>query len=83
LILPIPTEIVVEVGIEPGDEFMVEAMNGTLAFWPFEPQPTEFDSPRGFIVGEGSQRYFQLYRGMAMPAGPDPVPREPLDDWDF
>ena len=87
--LTIPTDIAARVGIELGDRYMVEAVDGVLIYRPVElegPADPEHEyvpgGPRGYFVGEGSQRYFQLYRGATVPAGPDPSPAPPID-WDF
>jgi antitoxin component of MazEF toxin-antitoxin module len=87
--LTIPAKIASAAAIEPGDQFMVEVVDGALVYRPVEISgPADRDheyvpgGPRGYFVGEGKERYFQLYRGAAIIAGPDPVERLPID-WDF
>ncbi len=82
--LTVPAEIVAAAGIELGDQYTVYALDGTLIYRRVleEARPLEPGSPRGQFVGEGCNRYFELYPGAAVPAGPDPAPREPID-WDF
>ena len=53
--------------IEPGDQFMVEVVGGALIYrrvelsGPADPITTTTGGPRGYFVGEGKDRYFQLY----------------------
>lgn len=75
--LTVPAEIVAEAGIELGDQYMVEAIDGDLIY-----RRVDGDRPRGRIIGEGAQRYLEIPRGGLIPAGPDPVERPPID-WDF
>lgn len=76
--LTVPAEIAAAVGIETGDHYTVEASDGVLIY-----RRMDADRPRGYFVGEGCQRYFQLYRGAAVIAGPDPAPLREIEDWDF
>ena len=87
--LTVPADIAAAAAIEPGDQFMVEAIDGTLIYRPVtqEQGPNEDQDyvpggPRGYFVGEGRERYFQLYRGAAIIPGPDPAPLREID-WDF
>lgn len=75
--LTVPAEIAAAAHIEPGDLFMVEAVDGDLFY-----RRVDRGRPAGRFVGEGAQRHLVLPRGATIPAGPDPVPHEPID-WDF
>ena len=87
--LTIPAEIASAAEIKTGDQFMVEVVDGALIYRRVElsgPADPDHDyvpgGPRGYFVGEGRDRYFQLYRGAAIIPGPDPFPLREID-WDF
>jgi hypothetical protein len=75
--LTVPAEIASAAEIEVGDEYMVQAIDGSLIY-----RPVEGVRPRGRFVGTGKDRHYELPRGATMPTGPDPAPVAPID-WDY